>query len=285
MISGPESVVLLIIATLGHLMAFGWMLAEKLELNLCRRTIYNLPISTQQLKRELKNSLYAPIHALLLLLCLALGLFNGTSLISFIVSLLTTAVCAEIWHYFSHRAFHTRPLLWIHKEHHKSVLSSPFTAISFSFTEKLVFNLGILGLLFAIDNFVDLNFYGIAGWYIFYISINSYGHANFEIKSKSFLNFTGKFFTSTTYHSLHHSRYIKNYGLGTRVLDRIFGTEWEDYEQVFDQVSGQERPMARFKEKLEPSTRVAPKWHDTLSGKSSYIATIIRLYHHMTRQT
>ena len=43
----------------------------------------------------------------------------------------------------------------------------------------------------------------------------------------------GKMLTTTTYHSLHHSRYTGNYGLGTRVLDRIFGTEWEDYERLY----------------------------------------------------
>jgi sterol desaturase/sphingolipid hydroxylase (fatty acid hydroxylase superfamily) len=248
MITIPEIVVLVVVAMLGHVLALAWLLAGNSGLNLCRCTIYQLPVPGRQLKRELRNSLYAPLPAVMLLFCLVVGEFRGTGPVSFVLSLLLTAVCAEIWHYFSHRALHTRPLLWIHREHHKSVLPSPFTAISFSFPEKLIFNLGILGALSAIDSFVRLNFYGIAGWYISYLFINSYGHANFEIKSSRFLNGMGRVLSSTTYHSMHHARYTGNYGLGTRILDWIFGTEWDDYEKVFEQVAGQKKPMRRLKE-------------------------------------
>jgi len=286
MISMPETVVLVIVATLGHLLAFAWLLAGKSAMSLCRCTIYQLPVSSRQLKRELMHSLYAPLPAVLLLICLATGAFNGTGPVSFMLSLLMAAVCAEIWHYFSHRALHTRPLLWIHREHHKSVLSSPFTAISFSLTEKLVFNLGILGILCAVDNFVSLNFYGIAGWYIGYLFINSYGHANFEIKSASFLNGMGRIFTSTTYHSMHHARYTGNYGMGTRILDRIFGTEWEDYENVFEQVTGQKKPMRRLKEYMGTSARVLSGHRPDQSKKSSDTAVNPgRLQRHVARRT
>jgi hypothetical protein len=59
----------------------------------------------------------------------------------------------------------------------------------------------------------------------------------FEMKSRNYNRWTGKVITSTTYHSLHHSRYTGNYGLGTRVLDKIFKTEWEDYERLYDRLS------------------------------------------------
>lgn len=167
------------------------------------------------------------------------------------ISLLLTATWAEAWHYVSHRIFHTRQFHWIHSEHHKSLLSSPYTALSFSFTEKLVFNLGILGPLAAIDCLYGLSFFGIAAWYVGYLIINSFSHANFELKSKGFQRLLGKVLTSTTYHALHHSRYTKNYGLGTRILDRIFGTEWDDYEPLFDQVTGGGKPLTKFGERVE----------------------------------
>jgi Delta7-sterol 5-desaturase len=59
----------------------------------------------------------------------------------------------------------------------------------------------------------------------------------FEMKSRNYNRCSGKVITSTTYHSLHHSRYTGNYGLGTRVLDKIFKTEWEDYERLYDRLS------------------------------------------------
>ena len=105
---------------------------------------------------------------------------------SFALTALVTTIWAEIWHYGSHRAFHVSALHWIHVEHHKSALNSPFTAVSFSFTEKLVFDLGLLLPLAALDHFVGLNFYGIAAWYVGYLIINSFSHANYEIKPERF---------------------------------------------------------------------------------------------------
>jgi sterol desaturase/sphingolipid hydroxylase (fatty acid hydroxylase superfamily) len=251
MIGTLEIVVLIVVALLGHVMALIWFMADKYRWPICSCTIYAMEIPREQLVRELKNSVHTPIHAVFLAALLYLDFFNDTTIVGFVVSFLVTTVWAEIWHYWSHRLFHLRSLLWIHREHHKSRLNSPLTAISFSFTEKFVFNIGILGLLAAIDRFVyGLNFFGVAGWYIAYLFINSFSHANFELKSKSYLKFTGKLITSTTYHALHHSRYINNYGLGTRVLDRLFGTEWPDYEPIYERVSIEEKPLVKLAERI-----------------------------------
>ena len=42
--------------------------------------------------------------------------------------------------------------------------------------------------------------------------------------------------SSATDHGRSH-RYTGNYGLGTRVLDRLFGTEWDDYAVVYERIS------------------------------------------------
>jgi lathosterol oxidase len=247
-----QIVTLLLVATLGHAMAFFWYVALNSKWKICERTIYDLPINEQQLKREIKNSLHTPMHAVILAGFLYFGFFRNTSVASFFYSALATTVWAEIWHYASHRAFHLRPLHWIHVEHHKSHLNTPFTAISFSFTEKLIFDLGILGPLAVVDYFLGLNFFGVAAWFIGYLVINSFSHANFELKSRDYTRRLGKVLTSTTYHSLHHSRYTGNYGLGTRILDRIFKTEWDDYEQLYDRISREQRPLSKLREKAGP---------------------------------
>jgi lathosterol oxidase len=260
MITTPYVVVLLVIAALGHAMAFYWYIAFKNQWKICERTIYALPISDKQIKREMKNSLHAPMHAVILAAFLYLGFFQDTSWTSFFLSGIGTTVWAEIWHYGSHRAFHLRAFHWIHAEHHKSHLNTPFTAISFSFTEKLVFDVGLLGLLAAVDHFVSLNFFGIAAWFIGYLIINSFSHANFELKSRDYTRYLGKVLTSTTYHSLHHSRYTGNYGLGTRILDRLFKTEWEDYEPLYERISREQRPLSQLRERVEePVTRKLAK--------------------------
>jgi sterol desaturase/sphingolipid hydroxylase (fatty acid hydroxylase superfamily) len=203
----------------------------------------------------MRNSLHAPIHAVILAAFLYLGFFRDTSFASFFYSALLTTIWAEVWHYGSHRAFHLRALHWIHLEHHKSRLNSFLTAISFSFTEKLVFDIGLLGALAIVDYFFALNAFGIAAWYIGYLVINSFSHANFELKSRDYNRWLGKVLTSTTYHSLHHSRYTGNYGLGTRVLDRLFKTEWDDYEQLYDRISRERRPLGKLRERAAPSVQ------------------------------
>jgi Delta7-sterol 5-desaturase len=62
--------------------------------------------------------------------------------------------------------------------------------------------------------------------------------------------------TTTTYHSLHHSRYTSNYGLGTRILDRLFKTEWEDYEALYDRVNVERRPLKKLRERVPSGTVV-----------------------------
>jgi Delta7-sterol 5-desaturase len=252
-LSATQIIVLLVIAALGHAMSLFWYLAVTRKWRISERVIYDLPIGKEQIRRELKNSIHTPIHAVILAICLALGFFGNTSLASFVYSAVLTTVWAEVWHYASHRAFHLRRLHWIHAEHHRSHLNSWLTAISFSFTEKLVFDVGLLGVLAIVDRFVPLNFYGIAGWYIGYLIINSFSHANFEFRPKNYNRGPGKVLTTTTYHSLHHSRYTGNYGLGTRVLDRIFGTEWEDYERLYDRVSTEREPLKKLRERVEAS--------------------------------
>jgi lathosterol oxidase len=247
-------IALAVIATLGHVMALFWYVAAKRRWTICSRTIYDLPVSPEQIRRELWNSLHAPSHAVWLLLFVLAGFFQATGWIAFVTSALLTAVWAEVWHYASHRAMHWKPLHWIHKEHHKSHLNTYLTAISFSFTEKLVFDAGLLGLLALIDVFAGLHLAGIAAWYVGYLLINSYSHANFELKSPGYNKWVGQVITSTTYHSLHHSRYTGNYGLGTRVLDRLFKTEWEDYERLYTRISDEQRPLKKLSEKVPART-------------------------------
>jgi Delta7-sterol 5-desaturase len=251
MMTAAEIAILLLVAALGHAMALLWYLAVKRHWRIAAHTIYDLPIPAEQIRRELRNSLHTPIHAIMLLVFLWLGFFQNRSIISFVYSALLATIWAEIWHYASHRAFHLRALHWIHAEHHRSRLNSWLTAISFSFTEKLIFDAGMLLPLSAGDYLLDLNFYGIAAWYIGYLVINSFSHANFEFKSKNYNKWIGRILTSTTYHSLHHSRYTGNYGLGTRFLDRIFATEWQDYEEVFTRISAEQKPLTKLRETVD----------------------------------
>ncbi|HID68597.1 MAG TPA: sterol desaturase family protein [Roseibacterium sp.] len=249
--TASETAILCLVAVIGHLMALFWLCVEDYDVDLSRDRIYDLPIKDPQVRRELKNSLHTPMHAAMLVLALFAGLFDARTFGSFLLTALLVTIWAEIWHYASHRAFHLKSLHWIHAEHHKSRLSSPFTALSFSFSEKLVFDIGIIGGMAVLGLFIDLNFFGIATWFVGYLIINSYGHANFEIRGEAFMALKGTVLTSTVYHALHHSRYIGNYGLGTRILDRLFGTEWPDSAAVFNKVVVQKSPLQGLRETVD----------------------------------
>ncbi|MBL4628876.1 MAG: sterol desaturase family protein [Roseicyclus sp.] len=254
--TASEAAILCLVAVIGHLMALFWLSVEDYDVDLSRDRIYDLPIKDPQVRRELKNSLHTPMHAAMLVLALFAGLFDARTFGSFLLTALLVTIWAEIWHYASHRAFHVKSLHWIHAEHHKSRLSSPFTALSFSFSEKLVFDIGIIGGMAVLGLFIDLNFFGIATWFVGYLIINSYGHANFEIRGETFMTLKGTVLTSTVYHALHHSRYTGNYGLGTRILDRLFGTEWPDSAAVFNKVVVQKSPLQGLRETVDtPETQ------------------------------
>jgi len=250
MFSSPEILVLLLVATLGHVMALLWYAAYRHDWRLCQRRIYDLPISNDQIRREVRNSLHVPMRAGILAAFLALGFFHNTGIASFLCSAIATTIWAEIWHYASHRAFHLRPLHWIHVEHHKSRVNSPFTALSFSVTEKLIFDVGLLAPLACVDAFCPLSFFGIAAWYIGNLLVNSFGHANFELGADHYTRWLGNVLTSTTYHSLHHSRYTGNYGLATRIMDRLLRTEWNDYEKLYARISVERKPLSSLREKV-----------------------------------
>ena len=53
----------------------------------CDRRIYDIPIQDQQLRRELKNSLYTTIHAVILAGLLYAGFFANRTWLSFFVTL------------------------------------------------------------------------------------------------------------------------------------------------------------------------------------------------------
>jgi hypothetical protein len=99
MFTAPQITALLVIALLGHTMSLFWYVADKSYWKLCERRIYDLHIGNEQIKREIKNSLHAPMHAVILAGFLYLGCFEATSLASFFYSALATTLWAEVWHY------------------------------------------------------------------------------------------------------------------------------------------------------------------------------------------
>ncbi len=252
---GPVEIVsLILVATMGYVFSFGWQLALKHSPALANRKIYDLVPPRTQVKSEVLSSLFTPIHAVLMFSFGAFGLvrYAPISLWAFLWSFALTFVWTEIWHYISHRVFHMKSLHFIHRQHHRSMTCSQWTALSFSFLEKFIFDCGILGLLGLLSFYIPITLPGIAAFFVMYLFTNSLGHSNIETHDPEFTkSWWGKFANTSTYHALHHSRYVGNYGLLTQTLDRLFKTRWEDYPEVHVRVASG-HPLKSLREKMAP---------------------------------
>jgi Delta7-sterol 5-desaturase len=217
------------------------------------KMVYKIKEHAGQRSREIKNSLITtPIHAILFIAFIFSGLLRtGPETIGLSVSTFTlTFLWTEIWHYVSHIAMHTKYLHFIHREHHKSHLTAPWTSVSFSFLEKFIFSFGILGGLSIVSQWHKLSAFGIFAYYLIYFFTNTLGHANFEFRKPGYYDSSmGRFLNSPTYHALHHARYVKNYGLLTPWLDQIFGTRWKDVPEVQTRAASG-MPLMRLGEKF-----------------------------------
>ena len=215
---------------------------------------YGLEVKQEQISREIRNAIITtPVHAILFALFIWFGWLNSQegSLLTTIITFLLTFLWTEIWHYFSHIAMHTKPLHFIHYEHHKSRVTNPWTTVSFSFLEKFIFSSGIIGFMSILSHITPISFYGITIYYVLYFYTNTLGHANFEIRKPQYYEtFLGKIFNTPSFHAMHHARYRKNYGLMTPCLDKLFGTAWEDFSEVQTKVS-EGIPMKSLMEKID----------------------------------
>jgi sterol desaturase/sphingolipid hydroxylase (fatty acid hydroxylase superfamily) len=249
-------VTLSILAVANHIIVFGFIQLYKSRKV---RRIYNLQASQEQLREELNNSYFtSPIHAALIGAALYSGFLKDpdTTWLNFTYTFAIVFVWTEIWHYFSHRAMHHKSLLWIHLEHHKSKITNPLSSISFSFMEKFIFSAGIIAPVAVLSWYMPISFYGIVAYYIFYFVTNVLGHSNFEIRDPGYAQtWIGRIINTPAYHAMHHARFVKNYGLITSTLDRLFNTMWEDYDKVQSRAA-LEQPLEKLSERLIPKKGV-----------------------------
>lgn len=132
----------------------------------------------------------------------------------------------EFVYYWLHRALHWKFLYkhW-HQYHHASVNTEPTTALSFELGERLVYT-----ALFAVtpigSYLLGHQSYATLALHLVWFDVMNYiGHINFEffptMWCESLLALT---FYTPSYHSIHHTRFKKNYSLFMTWPDLLFGT-------------------------------------------------------------
>ena len=149
------------------------------------------------------------------------------------VSLVIALVLHETYYYWLHRWMHHPGIFKIvHKVHHDSNITSPWTAFSFHPLEGLLQAVFIPLLLF----FLPIHLYIL----IIQLTIMTFSsvinHLDIEIYPKNFhRHFLGRWLIGATHHSLHHKQFKYNYGLYFTFWDKWKKTESPLYEKVFEE--------------------------------------------------
>ena len=152
------------------------------------------------------------------------------------VSLLGAMLLQETYYYWLHRWMH-RPAVFriVHKVHHDSHTTSPFTAFSFHPLE---------GILQAIVMPVTLMVVPMHPYVILVqLTVMSFSsvinHLNIEVYPVNFHRHTiGRWMIGATHHALHHKQYKYNMGLYFTFWDKLKKTESPAYEQQFIAATG-----------------------------------------------
>jgi Delta7-sterol 5-desaturase len=138
----------------------------------------------------------------------------------------------DLWFYGVHRLLHTRWLFaHVHGVHHRSLDVNPFSSYSFHWIESLL----VTGWLVPMLLWTPIPLPALVAAQIVGLLNNVGSHLGYELLPRWWLRAPFLRWTNTaTFHALHHERFTGNFGLFSRVWDRLFGTEIADYERAFD---------------------------------------------------
>ena len=148
-------------------------------------------------------------------------------------SLITALLLHETYYYWLHRWMH-HPKFFsvIHKVHHDSNITSPWTAFSFHPLEGVLQAIFLPVLLLVIPMHLYL--------LIIYLTIMTFSsvvnHLDIEVYPRGFhKNFLGRWMIGATHHSLHHKQFKYNYCLYFTFWDKWKKTESPAFEKLFEE--------------------------------------------------
>lgn len=146
-------------------------------------------------------------------------------------------VLEDTYFYWMHRTVHSPKLYkYIHKVHHDSIDTTPFTSYSFHPLEAAL-EIVPMGLIMILAYFFPVHILALVIWQILGIALNVLGHSGYEL----FPSYWNKYWflkwkLPATHHNMHHEKFNGNYGLYFIWWDRIMGTEFPDYEEKFKSI-------------------------------------------------
>ena len=148
------------------------------------------------------------------------------------ISFLIASFIHETYYYWLHRWMH-RPKIYrlIHKVHHDSHITSPWTSFSFHPGEGVLQSIVIPIIVL----FLPMHYWTIVLLLTFMTLTSAINHSNIEVYPKGFYkHWLGRWFIGATHHSLHHTQYRSNFGLYFTFWDKWMKTESEKYASNFE---------------------------------------------------
>lgn len=149
------------------------------------------------------------------------------------LSLAIAMLVHETYYYWLHRWMHHPSVFKIvHKVHHDSNITSPWTAFSFHPIEGL-FQALFLPLLLLV---LPMHLYVILLQLTIMTFSSVINHLDIEVYPKNFhRHFLGRWLIGATHHSLHHKQFKYNYGLYFTFWDKWKNTESPMYAKLFEE--------------------------------------------------
>lgn len=167
------------------------------------------------------------------------GKMGKFGMVWFWVSIGCAIVIHDAWFYWTHRLMHHRRLFrWFHRVHHLSHNPTPWAAYAFSPLEAFV-----QALIFPLLVFI-MPMHGLAfGLFMMWqIPFNIAGHTGYEFHPRWLMRSPLRYILNTpTNHIMHHEKMRGNYGLYFNYWDRLMGTNHEEYEKRFCEVTSREK--------------------------------------------
>jgi lathosterol oxidase len=199
-----------------------------------RFRISNKEINSKQIKVEMLYTIRTVfiqglMHAILFTLFLGGIYFNGeTSLTYDFLTFIGLILFHDTYFYWTHRLLHKKMFFrFIHKVHHDARSPTTFSAYRYTAIEA-VFQFAFFYIFIF---FIPISVEVATCFIVFSSYVNILGHSNIELLPKWWLKL--KFFSTPTFHSMHHEKVTSNYGLYFTFWDKLMKTSHRDYEERF----------------------------------------------------
>jgi Delta7-sterol 5-desaturase len=223
-----------------------------------------------RMRRELKNSMVTLFIFTVIDIIIYVAQQHGYTLVYtdidqygwgyLVFSVAVIILVHDTWFYFIHRLMH-HPYVYrhVHRVHHLSTDPSPLAAFSFHPLEALA----EAGVYILFTFLLPVHLVALWSWQVVQLIMNVIAHLGYEIYPKGFnTHWLFRIKTPSTHHNMHHEKFNGNYGLYFTWWDKIFKTEFKDYNQTYDNIQqkiSQKEPSEPFFEPLETQVNPAQK--------------------------